>query len=146
MMIKVPVAISDYIESEKQAGYTLYGAYLYMGQCSLLPRQSMSPTEFEVNKVHEWVIDGHQEDFATAWISGYTVEDEEWIIVLATRMVYQFFKSVAETSTREETVVSFVTSFEKAHVYNSLEEAEKVCSHVGFGTPMALNKFQEGIR
>lgn len=78
LTVSVPSAVSQYIQEEKQFGFTLYGAYTFIAKCSLLARDAMLTNDMELlaNEVHEWVIDGHQEDFAMAWISGYKVEED----------------------------------------------------------------------
>lgn len=57
--IVVPKIVADYINNEKDDGYTLYGAYLFVDN---------------VPKVTQWIIDGHQEEFAKAWLYGYEVQ------------------------------------------------------------------------
>lgn len=70
----LPSDVAEYIKIEKKAGFTLYGAYLYAGQQSLRRSETMSVTEHIALKTHDWIIDGHQEDFGIAWIDeDYTI-------------------------------------------------------------------------
>lgn len=117
----VPQVVADYISKEKDGGYTLYGAFTFMAQCTkevpspdyytgvsgtaLFKRKTgVSETALfkrKSVKVHKWVIDGHQNAFALAWINGYKVgeqlyyvwflkdDEESFLNISATdRMVY----------------------------------------------------------
>lgn len=84
----VPQVVADYISKEKDGGYTLYGAFTFMAQCT---KELPSPDYYtgvsetvlfkrKAAKVHKWVIDGHQNAFALAWIYGYKVGEQLYYV------------------------------------------------------------------
>ena len=78
----VPQVVADYISELKDGRYTLYGAFNYMGGAD--EDTVTTTTELELTrkaiKVHKWVIDGHQNAFALAWINGYKVGEQLYYV------------------------------------------------------------------
>jgi len=84
----VPEVVADYISEGKDSRYTLYGAFTFMAQCN---KEVPSPDYYtdvsetalfkrKAVKVHKWVVDGHQNKFALAWIYGYKVREQLYYV------------------------------------------------------------------
>lgn len=84
----VPQVVADYISEGKDSRYTLYGAFTFMAQCN---KEAPSPDYYtdvsetalfkrKAVKAHKWVVDGHQNKFALAWIYGYKVGEQLYYV------------------------------------------------------------------
>lgn len=77
---KVPQAIADYINYEKEKGYTLFGAFTHIDHAMVRYNHGYTVGAY-VREVYEWLINGNQETFAKAWIYGFEVKAPTWAIV-----------------------------------------------------------------
>lgn len=77
---KVPQAVSDYINYEKEKGYTLFGAFTHIEHTMVCYNEGY-PIEAFMHGVYKWLINGNQETFAKAWIYGFEVKTPTWVIV-----------------------------------------------------------------
>lgn len=113
----IPQFVADYIEGLRYSGLNFYSAYEYAREFKRAD-----------GKTREWLnSEENLEDFARAWLDGYTVEKKtQWVVKIGKG----FFTGYDDTKVTF-TLDNFPGELDRRIVYDDLHEAESDAEDIG---------------